>query len=75
MEAHTRDVVASSRGDRSTRSDHLQKFKMNMLSLPLYLALLPEEVDQLMVRGTSLGQQVLRVMGEGERDDLESFGI
>ena len=48
---------------------------MNMMSPTLYLALLPEEVDQLMVRGTSLGQQVLRVMGEGERDNLESFGI
>lgn len=35
-----------------------------------HLPLLPEEVDQLEVGGAALGQQVLGVVREGERDDF-----
>ena len=55
VEAHFRDAPRGAR-HRLRGRDHLP--------------LLPEEVDQLEVRRAALGQQVLGVVREGERDDL-----
>ena len=35
-----------------------------------HLPLLPEEVDQLEVRRAALGQQILGIVGEGQRDNF-----
>ena len=56
VEAHFRDAPRGAR-HRLRGRDHLP--------------LLPEEVDQLEVRRAALGQQVLGVVGEGQRVELE----
>ena len=39
---------------------------------PTHLSFLPEEVNQLMIRGSPLGQQVLGVVGEGKGNNLSA---